>query len=53
MDIEEFRKDQRRKYAEAIERQERLWRRRRRWMYASLIVLAAVVLALVALRLMR
>jgi hypothetical protein len=27
--------------------------RRRRWLYASLIVLAAVVLALVALRLMR
>jgi len=53
VDYTEFRKTMHEKYAKAEERQERRWRRRRRWLYASLILFAAIVLALIAFRLTR
>ena len=51
MDIEEFRKNQVRKYAEAEERRKRRRRRLRIWLRAILIFLAAAVSALVIYRL--
>jgi hypothetical protein len=53
MDYTEFRETMRAKYAQAEERQERRAQRRRLWTYISLVLLAAVVLALIVFRLTR
>ncbi len=53
MDYTEFREAMRAKYAEAEERQERRAHKRRLGIYISLVLLAAVVLALVVFRLTR
>ena len=53
MDYTEFRETMRAKYTQAEERQERRWQHRRLWLYASLILLAIIVLALVTFRLTR
>jgi hypothetical protein len=51
VDYTEFREAMRAKYAQAEERQERRWHNRRLWLYASLVLLATIVLVLVAFRL--
>ena len=53
MDYTEFRKTTREKYAKAEARRERRGRLRRRWLYVSLILFAAIVLAFVVFRLTR
>jgi hypothetical protein len=53
VDYTEFRKTMREKYAKADERQERRRRWLRGWLYASLMLFAAIVLAFIAFRLTR
>jgi len=53
VDYTEFRKTMREKYAKAEARRERRGRLRRRWLYVSLILFAAIVLAFVVFRLTR
>ena len=53
MDYIEFRKTMNEKYAKADERHERRLRRRRRWLYPSLILFAVIVLSLIAFGLTR
>ncbi len=53
MDYIEFRKTMNEKYAKDEERHKRRLRRRRRWLYASLILFAVIVLALIAFGLTR
>ncbi len=53
MDYIEFRKTMNEKYASDEERQERRLRRRRRWLYPSLILFAVIVLSLIAFGLTR
>ena len=48
VDYIEFRKTMNEKYAKVEERQEHRLRRRRRWLYASLILFALTVLELTA-----
>ncbi len=53
MDYIEFRKTMCEKYAKDEERHERRLRYRRRWLYASLILFAVIVLSLIAFGLTR